>query len=454
MRHIIAGFALTLALAPTTMLGAQEQKQQFDIISYIQPGHTWKVEQKENLLSYTTTNPQTKDWCIIGLYRSTRSKGSIEADLKSEWNELVTKQFVLTDSMPASAAEEAEGWKISARAGVFTFNGSPASAILTTFSGHQVCTSILALTNTQVYLPDIEKLMASLELKAPDLSMAETVKPAKFTSSSPQKIAGSAKNFVFTTTNFDNGWVVQQKEDYVEMNRGNIQVLLHYGIAYNDEIRKDVTNACWNIQAATRYNVKQFYYPDNRNNYLPVYYLQADASRRADGKPVFITFLVLSENGVGTTIEVIAPNRQAYEKEFANLDAVAGMTSYNRFAVHARDIEGPWGSSGGSFAQYYNVYSGQYAGMNAVSKYDKFDLRGNQYTELHKGAMGFVGSQNVYQQEYKGSFTVTDWQLNTRSSGGEEKTYSAWYQAVRGGRLLHLQDKKYVGMHYILALEK
>ena len=72
-----------------TMVG---QQQTFDLVTYTPP-KGWKKEEKENVITYTKIDKAIKAWCVIGVVKSTVSKGNIDADLESEWNELAVKQY-------------------------------------------------------------------------------------------------------------------------------------------------------------------------------------------------------------------------------------------------------------------------------------------------------------------------------------------------------------------------
>jgi hypothetical protein len=59
----------------------------------------------------------------------------------------------------------------------------------------------------------------------------------------------------------------------------------------------------------------------------------------------------------------------------------------------------------------------------------------------------------VFQQEYRGRWRLDgDWELTlTNRAEGRSDTFLARFEAVRGGRLLHLIDKAHPGMQYTLA---
>lgn len=149
------------------------QKETFDIITYTPPIN-WKKEVTENVISYTITNETTQNWSRINIVKSTTSKGSIEQDFESEWQELIVKNYKPTQAPMLNERSETKGWKIKAGASKFAFNQNEAIVFLTTASGYNRCTSIVATTNSLDYLKDIETLLASVDLTKPDIVTAQS----------------------------------------------------------------------------------------------------------------------------------------------------------------------------------------------------------------------------------------------------------------------------------------
>jgi hypothetical protein len=66
-----------------------------------------------------------------------------------------------------------------------------------------------------------------------------------------------------------------------------------------------------------------------------------------------------------------------------------------------------------------------------------------------------IGNMKFYDQKYNGKMILTNWDL-TLTNRFENKTdiYWAQFEAVRGGRVLHLTDKGASGIQYHLVLTK
>jgi len=153
------------------------QKETFDIITYTPPAG-WKKEVTENIISYTTINNKNKTWCRIGIIKSTTSKGNIEEDFRSEWKDLIVKNYNPADPPQMNEVNETNGWKIKKGVAKFKFNNAGATAILTTASGFDRCASIVVTSSSQEFQSDIDALLKSVEFKKME-SAAQTTPAGK-----------------------------------------------------------------------------------------------------------------------------------------------------------------------------------------------------------------------------------------------------------------------------------
>ncbi len=173
MKHILG--ILIFVFSVSTVFA---QKDVFDLVAYIPPksliGTGWKKEVKENVTSYTITNKTTKNWCRINIVKSTISKGNIEKDFENEWQELIVKNYKPTEAPQLNELPETNGWKIKAGGAKFVFNNTEAMVFLTTATGYNRCASIVATTNSQDYVHEIETLLASVDLIKPDIVSTQT----------------------------------------------------------------------------------------------------------------------------------------------------------------------------------------------------------------------------------------------------------------------------------------
>lgn len=294
---------------------------------------------------------------------------------------------------------------------------------------------------------------------------ANPVQPVK-----PATPASSGK-YQFHTTNFDDGWTATAQPDWVEVSKGNIKVLLHFSNSAIDmsSMQTPTINAnALNVLVAPRYKDKQNFYAFNGN--MSYWRSSGISATLTDAKGAQY-FVILFRRGSGPFIEFITPDQATFEKEFgvsfvASNDQnlmnsydeswlkMDNMQSRNKFAVAPTDLIGNWSESSGSYLQMYNVNTGNYAGMNAVSNSAEFWIEADgSYRSQHSGASGMVGSQTFFTQKYKGRYIMNgNWEVSfTNRHNGKTDTYWCQFEVVRGGRILHLQDKTASGMQYHLT---
>jgi hypothetical protein len=185
--------------------------------------------------------------------------------------------------------------------------------------------------------------------------------------------------------------------------------------------------------------------------YPVIYHIQADAVEKQTGKACFVAIKIVYSGGA-RPIVVIAANPNSYQQLFPHPNDMDRMLNYNKFAVTANDITGTWTGGGGNGVEYYNAYSGTYAGMSAVSTADEFVFNSNgNYQSTHNSANMNNGSTKFSGIKYNGAFSVTDWEINAGNRvSGKTKKFIAQLIAVKGGFLLQLTDSDYRPLVYTL----
>ncbi len=434
------------------------QPKTFDLLEYKIPrdthGKNWTEEIKDNTASYSMVNNKTGGWCRIWIVKSTVSKGNIDADFENEWQELVVKNYHPATAPQLNETAESDGWKIKAGSALFKFNKKDASVILTTASGFERCISILVTTNSQEYLDNIQVFFESVQLK----KLAGTVQNTSKTVVQSQSTSARADGFQFTSSHFDDGWTSTVQEDWVEVTKGNIKVLLHYpkeGTVFPAD-PEPLTNAVWNILIAPRYkNLKNY-----RTSYISTYTRpllgMGSVTENTSGREVFV---LLFRQGEGW-IEFITPDKKTFIREYKFdpetvqwdtdselMKPLANMSGYNRFAIAASDLKGKWTSDFTGIQQLYHVYTGNYAGMNMHQSNIIFDFKeGNKYYWKLLAVNGMVGNMKYDQVESTGEFSVpNNWQLKCSKIEKGPKLFHAFWSCIKGGRILNLLDAEYPG---------
>jgi len=158
------------AMLVVAMTSFAQEREIFDLTNFAPPSG-WARDVQENYMGFSII--EKKNWGQMGIYKSITSKGSSELDFESEWNQLIATQYNITGTSPDNAAEEADGWRIKAGGGRFTFNGKDALAMLITVTGYNRCISIVTTANNKVHQQQMESFLATLEFIKPEIISME-----------------------------------------------------------------------------------------------------------------------------------------------------------------------------------------------------------------------------------------------------------------------------------------
>jgi hypothetical protein len=281
-------------------------------------------------------------------------------------------------------------------------------------------------------------------------AVPETVKP---TVKEPSSTSGG---FRFTSTNFDDGWVATQTDDYVKVSKDKIVARIYYPVAMTEQMRPPVIEAryyFWNLLVIPQFTIINKWEWKEQGSYFQSDYLYAEAIEKSTGSNCFIGMDISFSSGGATPVLIIAPDKQTYESSFSHPDNLIKMLGYNRFAIAPSDLTGTWQGGDNVAANYYNTVTGNYAGMNFISMSDEFTFSANgDYTSKHSGASGMIGNTTTYKENYNGKATVTNWEIILPNRWeGKTDTFDAWFEAVRGGRVLRLVNKQATGIKYALV---
>ncbi len=462
---------LLLSLICLSAAVSTARAETFDLVNYTPPAG-WKKEIKDGYFtSFTTTDPQKNSFCQIYIMQSVASQGGLKADFDSEWRRLVVDMFKATNPPQVTEPETDGGWKAMGGVTTFQLENATTLVMLTTMSGHGRAASIVALTNNQDFAGAIENFLGSVKMNpapvaavAPPKGTAEKPTPPGPAAPRPPDPAPARKGFQFTSCNFDDGWISTEQEDWVHVRKGNAVVLIHYALpdTRNFNNLDESTAFVWNTLVAPRYKdkanlwVRRSWWEDGG----PMdgkYYAEADLTSLKTGQRVHV---VLFKNGnYGRWLEFTTPDKATFERMFSPVyeqngtdwGKLAAMGNYNKFAVAASDLPGTWYSADGAGVQYYNAYTGNSAGMGFASSNTEITFQQNgTYKSVYKGVDNTLnGAGNrYYGATYQGQYLVTNWEIKlTNRFKGATETFSAQFEAVKGGRILHLRRGEIEDLH-------
>ena len=443
---------LIIALTACTTLFAQQQ--QFDIVSYTAP-KAWKKDVKKDLVQFTKEDKTKNTYCLITLYKAIDAGDNTKQNFDLSWEALVKETLGSTDAPTMQDPASEDGWSIETGYATFENDGNKGIAMLVTATGSAKAVNVLVLTNTDAYEADVTKFLESLDIKKP------ATKPANNTvKNNPPPVPVSNSKFKFTTTNFDDGWTAVEKEDWVEVTKGKVKVLLHYpkeGTVFPAD-PAPMTNAAWDILVAPRYSNLRNYKTSYISNYIRGYLGMGYMKENATNADVFVFFFRMN-NG---WIECVTPDKKTFMDQFkfdpeamrwdSEVEAVKTvdiMATYNKFAVAASDLNGTgeWSSNFSSNTYYANIYTGMSAGMSTYTSGQDFTfLPGQKFKWNLVAANSYGGSTSFAQAKGEGNWKMNnDWEIWFSNIEKKPKRYSAYFSCIKGARFLHLLDADYPG---------
>ncbi|MDX1956391.1 MAG: hypothetical protein SFU20_12745 [Chitinophagaceae bacterium] len=259
------------------------------------------------------------------------------------------------------------------------------------------------------------------------------------------------------TTNFDDGWTSTPTTDYVKVTRPGVEIRLYYADDGLEKIRSNTQEPStfyWNQWVLPQFNIAQAERWSGVE-YPVIYFMQGTGVDKQTGQSCHVAIKVIYEGGA-QVVMAISQNQSAYQQLFPHPNDLNKMLGYNKFAITESDIIGTWTKNGGGGVEYYNAYTGNYAGMSALSTSDEFVFKtGGNYQSTHNSANTQNGSTQFNGINYAGKFQASDWELHASNRvSGKTKKFLAQFIAVKGGLLLQLTDSDYTPLVYTMYKSK
>ena len=447
-------WTIGLAVLCATTAGAET----IDVATFKVP-QGYKTEKKQGALLLTKVTGNS--YCLLAVYASVPSAGSLDTDFQQEWQTLVVKTVSPDDSPKVAAETKLNGWQSKAGAAAFQRDdGTSGVAVLNTYSGFNRRFSVLMLANEESCLNDLDRFVSARTLTTPAGTTTAPSTPSSPTASRPPAATAVKSAFTFNTTTFDDGWVSVEQKDWVLSRKGDVTVHLHYPQELTAKYYSDSMEAitvAWNTLVAPRYSAVQGFTKDYSSmSYQRPLLATATATSDIQGKQVYVALFRQADSG---WIEVVTPDKQTFLRNFgididrmdeylgdetwAKLRALHGL---NRFAVSAADLKGTWSSNFSGMTQYVNVFTGLSAGATAHASNETFVFgQGGTYNWSLAVADGVVGSQTFQNVKSAGKLTMKgNWQINFSDIEKKPRMYNAYFEVGQAGRrILWLQDSSY-----------
>ena len=291
------------------------QQQAFDLATFTPP-KGWKKQTTESAIQFTKEDATKGTYCLITLYKAIPGKPDSKENFDLAWETLV-KEMVTVSSKPEMQPNATEnGWEAQSGYAPFESDGSKGIALLVTSSGFEKMVNIIILTNTDAYQNEMSAFLESISLKKITGTTKQVNNPVTNPVKPTQTTSVSKKDgFAFTTSNFDDGWTSTVQEDWVEVTKGNIKVLLHYpkeGTIFPAD-PDPLVRAAWDILVAPRYsslkNFKTTYITWSPQPIMGFGYATDNATKKEK-------YVVLFRQGSSGWLEFIAPDKNSFVQQF------------------------------------------------------------------------------------------------------------------------------------------
>lgn len=441
MKRFIFPLVVFLAFATTGC----SQKQTFDLATY-SGLKGWTKKPSADALQFSKEDANG-NYCLITLYKSIASPGDAKANFDLSWEALAKEPLGIAAEPEMQPSASDNGWQVQSGHATFEKDDAKGIALLVSATGYEKVMNVLILTNTDAYEKEMTAFLESIDLKKPAGNTADNNK----TPTKPVTTTAVKTGFQYNTTNFDDGWTSTVQEDWVEVAKGNIKVLIHHPNKKADEyntVLLDGLKEAWDILVAPRYSSASNMEFKPITNWESIEFAEATMVEKATGKTVYVVLFKKNySGGRGRYLEFLTADKSSFEKEFGpyhndafGWEKMEKMADYNRFAVAPSDLTGKWTSDFTGIQQYVNAYTGASAGMSTHSSHQAFQFgSGNSYKWELVVASGFVGNIKFNGVKSAGKFNVpNNWQVNFSDIEGKPRNYPAQFSCIKGARILWL----------------
>ncbi len=424
-----------------------QKPETFDIISFKTP-KSWQKEVSKNAVQLGVDDSATDGTCLITMFKPLPGSSDSKVNFESAWEAIVKKTVSVSGEPQMQQPMSENGWMAESGLAQYEADGRKGIVLLVTISGQDKMINILILTNTDKFQQEIAAFLESVDL--PKIKAAAVESKTK-----PTEISQPARksNFQFSTTNFDDGWSSTEQEEWVSVTKGNTKVLIHYpnqaADKYNSVLLDGLKNA-WDVLVAPRYSSASNMQFRPIIGWQSIEFAEAEMVEKGTGKAVYVVLFQMGySNGSGRYLEFIMPSKAAFEEEFGaysgktyGWEKMEKMANYNKFAVAPSDLTGSWTNNFSGMTQYVNAYTGASAGADTHASNENFVFgAGNTYKWDLGVASGMVGNIKFQSVKASGKFSVpNNWQVTFSSIEGKPRTYNASFAAVKGARILWLDD--------------
>lgn len=159
-------------------------KVSFDILTYLPPAG-WVESKNTNGRVYI--KEEGESYCVLTLVRSVPSTGSSREDFNMVWKTVIAEELGSTVQPTMGKSGPKNGWTGELGYAPFETASLKGTALMTTLTGNGKVVAVFALTNSQDFIPEIERFVDNIAL--PPIS-APTAGPAAQPAADTSRLVG------------------------------------------------------------------------------------------------------------------------------------------------------------------------------------------------------------------------------------------------------------------------
>lgn len=420
------------------------QSEAFDVFRF-RPPLGWKLLPGKD--DYGMERLANNQFCQIALYRAVPSTGSAAGDFNREWDS-VKQRFTVQRENPRETGQ-ADGWTVtSASAAVESPGTGRFTTTVRVYSGFGVRAAVVMNGNHGGCQNEFQTFLGSLGVKV---------------ASTPPAVSSSVGGWVSSAeANPELGaWPAEIRADHVQFTGPGMTARVYYAIQITDAMRSrgDMRINVWNMLVAPQFRAGEIRYWDNGPGATGPYttggnFLIANAVDSSTGSRVVVGMNYATENGFVSAVVAIARDEATFTRLAGTPEQMQKLTRLNMFVVPAKELNGRWSSSFASAAEMYHVGSGNYAGLAVAAASLDISFDSGNYQSRSKATSGRIGAIQSSSDSEAGSYQLNGSKLTLLPQGKEKTVYLAWFEAVRGGMMLHLVNDRFRGLRWDLLRAK
>ncbi|MCU0444719.1 MAG: hypothetical protein MUE85_07345 [Microscillaceae bacterium] len=455
MKQVLIHLFFNLSFLCVSFSDLLAQTEKFDAFTYIAP-KGWRKELAPERVMYEGI--RNGKFAQVYIWSMKTSLGTSQADFDYDWNSLIVKNYAPIEK-PQIEQKTEDGWQVSSAAFPIKTSNLEFVAMLMTFTGQGKTFSISVNFNDEGFLKEIEDFISSINIdKVENLQTTTTSKNTPQNQTTTTKSNSKRTAIQYTTTNFDDGWTAIALDEYVRMNKGSLEVRLYYPDNQIDNRRPQNTSIFepyyWQAKVNPEFNVGQVQVREKEAYSMGQYDIwESYATDKNTGKKSYLAMTLAPISGSFWVVVILANDQNTLRQNYPNYNSCIKMRNYNKFAVDAKDLVGKWKGGDNSFLEYYNAYSGSYAGSESSAMSIDWTFNNNgTYESTYwvvavKNGLLAQNSKSVY----KGNYSVNYWTLKANNrSQGDPGEFNCQFEAVRGGYILFIQNKKFTSLTEVL----